>query len=153
MNSVFYYPAVFQKEDVGYSVWIPDIQGCISQGDTFDEAMEYIKDAIGICLDLIVQNGNVPPKATEPNGIELEHNQFLAVVSFDFDEYQKKHGEKSVNEKRKDEKNIVIMSLEQYNSIMKATRNAEYLAKLDRSMEQLSQGNGTVHELIEVEDE
>lgn len=54
---------------------------------------------------------------------------------------------------RKNEKNIVIMSLEQYNSIMKAARNAEYLAKLDRSMEQLSQGNGTVHELIEVEDE
>lgn len=54
---------------------------------------------------------------------------------------------------RKDEKNIVIMSLEQYNSIMKAARNAEYLAKLDRSMEQLSQGRGTVHDLIEVEDE
>lgn len=96
MNSIFYYPAVFQKEEVGYSVWVPDIQGCVSQGDTFDEAMEYIKDAIGICLDLIVQNGNVPPKATEPNGIDLEHDQFVAVVSFDFDEYQKKHGEKSV---------------------------------------------------------
>ena len=54
---------------------------------------------------------------------------------------------------RKNEKNIVIMSLEQYNSIMKAARNAEYLAKLDRSMNQLSQGNGTFHELIEVEDE
>lgn len=96
MNSIFYYPAVFQKEEVGYSVWVPDIQGCVSQGDTFDEAMEYIKDAIGICLDLIVQNGNVPPKATEPNGIELEPDQFVAVVSFDFDDYQKKHGEKSV---------------------------------------------------------
>lgn len=96
MNSIFYYPAVFQKEEVGYSVWVPVIQGCVSQGDTFDEAMEYIKDAIGICLDLIVQNGNVPPKATEPNGIDLEHDQFVAVVSFDFDEYQKKHGEKSV---------------------------------------------------------
>ena len=96
MNSIFYYPAVFQKEEVGYSVWVPDIQGCVSQGDTFDEAMEYIKDAIGICIDLIVQNGNVSPKATEPNGIDLEHDQFVAVVSFDFDEYQKKHGEKSV---------------------------------------------------------
>ena len=96
MNSIFYYPAVFQKEEVGYSVWVPDIQGCVSQGDTFDEAMEYIKDAIGICIDLVVQNGNVPPKATEPNGIELEPDQFVAVVSFDFDEYQKKHGEKSV---------------------------------------------------------
>ena len=26
MNSIFYYPAVFQKEEVGYSVWVPDIQ-------------------------------------------------------------------------------------------------------------------------------
>ena len=30
---------------------------------------------------------------------------------------------------RKNEKNVVIMSLEQYNSIMRSIRNAEYLAK------------------------
>lgn len=54
---------------------------------------------------------------------------------------------------RKDEKNVVIISLEEYNTMMKAARNAEYLAMIDRSMEQLVSGKGTVHELIEVEDE
>ena len=54
---------------------------------------------------------------------------------------------------RKDEKNVVIMSLEEYNSMMKAARNAEYLAMIDRSMEQLASGKGTIHELIEVNDE
>lgn len=54
---------------------------------------------------------------------------------------------------RKGEKNVVLMSLEQYNAIMKATRNAEYLAKIDMSIEQLENGKGQVHELIEVEDE
>lgn len=54
---------------------------------------------------------------------------------------------------RKDEKNVVLISLEQYNSIMKAARNAEYLAKIDRSIEQLEKGEGKAHELIEVEDE
>lgn len=54
---------------------------------------------------------------------------------------------------RKDEKNVVLMSLEQYNSIMKAAKNAEYLAKIDRAIEQLESGNGTAHELIEDEDE
>lgn len=54
---------------------------------------------------------------------------------------------------RKNEKNIVIMSLEQYNSITKAARNAEYLAKIDRSIEQLNNGEGTLHELIEADDE
>lgn len=55
---------------------------------------------------------------------------------------------------RKSEKNIVIMSLENYNQLMKSLRNAEYLAKLDRSMEQIHKGNGHAHTLIEVpEDE
>lgn len=39
---------------------------------------------------------------------------------------------------RKNKKNVVIMSLEQYNQIMKAAHNAEYLAMIDRSMDQLS---------------
>lgn len=54
---------------------------------------------------------------------------------------------------RKNEKNVVIMSLEQYNSIMKALRNAEYLAKIDRAFQQLEAGNGQQHELLEVEDD
>ncbi|MDE6500806.1 MAG: type II toxin-antitoxin system Phd/YefM family antitoxin [Ruminococcus sp.] len=50
---------------------------------------------------------------------------------------------------RKNEKNVVLMSLEQYNSLTKALRNAEYLAKLDRAFEQLENGRGQSHELIE----
>lgn len=45
------------------------------------------------------------------------------------------------------------MSLEQYNNMMKAARNAEYLAKLDRSIEQLEKDEGKAHELIEADDE
>ncbi len=54
---------------------------------------------------------------------------------------------------RKDEKNVVILSLEKYNQIMKAARNAEYLAMLDRGIAQLSAGKGQRHELIEVDDD
>lgn len=50
---------------------------------------------------------------------------------------------------RKNEKNIVIMSLDNYNQLMKNIRNAEYLAKLDRSMEQIKNGFGQIHDLIE----
>lgn len=54
---------------------------------------------------------------------------------------------------RKDEKNVVIMSLEKYNQLEKAAKNAEYLAMLDRGIAQLEAGKGQLHELIEVEDE
>lgn len=53
---------------------------------------------------------------------------------------------------RKEEKNVVIMSLEKYNQLEKAARNAEYLAMLDRGIAQLEAGKGQLHELIEVED-
>lgn len=52
---------------------------------------------------------------------------------------------------RKEEKNVVLLSLEKYNQIMKAARNAEYLAMIDRGMEQLASGRGQQHELIEVD--
>jgi len=41
---------------------------------------------------------------------------------------------------RKDEKNVVMISLEEYNSLVKLAKNAEYLAMLDRSMAQLGRG-------------
>lgn len=51
---------------------------------------------------------------------------------------------------RKEEKNVVIISLENYNQLMKAVRNAEYLAKLDRGFNQISAGTLQKHDLIEV---
>lgn len=54
---------------------------------------------------------------------------------------------------RKDEKNVVIISLDEWNSLQRAARNAEYLASLDRSFAQLRSGRGTAHELIEADDE
>lgn len=54
---------------------------------------------------------------------------------------------------RKDEKNVVIISLEKYNQLEKAARNAEYLSMIDRGIAQLEAGKGQVHELIEADDE
>ncbi len=54
---------------------------------------------------------------------------------------------------RKDEKNVVLISLEEYNALIKAAKNAAYLNMIDRSLEQLSKGKGTVHELIEVDND
>ena len=53
---------------------------------------------------------------------------------------------------RKNEKNIVLMSLERYNQLEKAARNNEYLAMIDRGIAQLDAGRGQEHELIEVDE-
>ena len=54
---------------------------------------------------------------------------------------------------RKDEKNVVIISLAEWNALKKMERNAQYLHRLDRAMEQLNAGGGVEHDIIEVEDD
>ena len=51
-QKVLQYDAVFeQEEDGGYSVWIPDLPGCTSQGDNLKEAMDNIKGAMELYLE------------------------------------------------------------------------------------------------------
>ena len=45
------YKVVFEKEaDGGYSVYVPNLPGCASQGETMREAMSNIKKAIKLYL-------------------------------------------------------------------------------------------------------
>ena len=53
---------------------------------------------------------------------------------------------------RKGEKNIVIMSLDKYNAFMKALRNAEYLDKIDKSIEQIEKGKVVTKTMDELEE-
>ena len=38
-------------EEGGYTVYVPSLPGCISEGDTFDEAAKNIKEAIELYLE------------------------------------------------------------------------------------------------------
>ena len=49
---VLKYTAVFEPEDVGgYSVTIPVLPGCVSQGENFEEALKNIKEAAELYLE------------------------------------------------------------------------------------------------------
>ena len=39
------------SEEGGYTVYVPALRGCVSEGDSEEEALENIKDAIMLWLD------------------------------------------------------------------------------------------------------
>lgn len=92
----YYYPAVLQQEDVGFSVWLPDIPGCVSQGDTLEEAIEMISEAADLYIDYSADNGQKLPKPSSPKDIKVENNQVVALIECDLLAYQKKHNNKAV---------------------------------------------------------
>lgn len=42
-----------KRTDDGYAVWCPGLPGCWSQGETEEEALENIKDAIQAYLETV----------------------------------------------------------------------------------------------------
>ena len=53
-----YYPAVFHAAEgsKGYWVEFPDLPGCITEGETDEEAVEMAKDALSLFLDTSDEN-------------------------------------------------------------------------------------------------
>ena len=47
------YKVNLKKTEEGYSVWVPGLPGCWSQGKTEEEALENIKDAIQAYLQTV----------------------------------------------------------------------------------------------------
>ncbi len=50
-------PVVIEKDEYGYFAMCPTLQGCYSQGDTYEEALENIKDAIRLHIEDIIESG------------------------------------------------------------------------------------------------
>ncbi len=52
----------------GYTVSVPSLPGCITYGETIDEAIEMAKEAIGLYIESLVAHGEAVPD--ESNTLE-----------------------------------------------------------------------------------
>ena len=48
--------AVIEKDEYGYFTYEPMLEGCVSQGDTYDEAIANIKEAIELYVESLRKN-------------------------------------------------------------------------------------------------
>ncbi len=58
------------SEDGGYTVYVPSLPGCISEGDTVEEAIQNIKEAIELYLEP-VEDDLIPFAEKKTEIIEL----------------------------------------------------------------------------------
>lgn len=63
---------VEQDEDGKYVAACPSLEGCYTQGDTFEEAMENIKDVIQMCLKELARDKK-PFNLKYPEIIGVKH--------------------------------------------------------------------------------
>ena len=93
------YPACFypcEDKENGYTVEVPDLPGCVSEGNTLADALLMAVDAAsGWVLDEL-EDGNPVPKASTPENIVPEQGGFVTMLVLDMDAYAEKYGNKAV---------------------------------------------------------
>ncbi|MGD8238828.1 MAG: type II toxin-antitoxin system HicB family antitoxin [Armatimonadota bacterium] len=59
---VTYTVVLMREEEGGYSVSVPALKGCHTQGDSLPEALLMADDAVRLCLEVLQEDGQpVPP--------------------------------------------------------------------------------------------
>ena len=92
------YPAIFHLENGSYWVEFPDLEGCLSAGETIEEAFISSKEALGLYLD---QDDDLYERKIEKpshmrNIIERYPNEIVMLVEYDSLEYAKKYKTKAI---------------------------------------------------------
>ncbi|RKR81324.1 putative RNase H-like HicB family nuclease [Mucilaginibacter gracilis] len=49
------------EDEGGFSVSVPALPGCFTQGDTIDEAIEMAKEAISLYIETLEEEGSTIP--------------------------------------------------------------------------------------------
>lgn len=78
-KNIYRYVAVFEPDAAqgGYTVTIPALPGCISEGDTFEEALRNIQEAAELYLEVMAGR-------TEKNFFRQQADAIIAPVQLAF---------------------------------------------------------------------
>jgi predicted RNase H-like HicB family nuclease len=94
------YPAIFTPciERKGYTVVVPDLPGCVTEGQDLLDAIEMGVDAAsGWILGELEEGNNIPTPTLRKEDIKLEEaDSFISMLVLDIDAYAEKYGEKTV---------------------------------------------------------
>jgi predicted RNase H-like HicB family nuclease len=82
------YPAVFAKEDNGYSVAFPDIDGCCTCGATLPEALEMAEDALCLMLYDHEEDGEAIPPPSDPRNVRSRDGEIVSLIFCDTAQYR-----------------------------------------------------------------
>lgn len=101
------YPVVFipWENESGYTIEVPDLPGCVSEGKTLAEAIEMAADAAAGWILGELEDGNSFPHPSKVSEIDLsrfDDGSFVSLVLLDIDDYAERYGDKAVR------KNITI---------------------------------------------
>ena len=56
------YLVILEQGDTSFGAYVPDLPGCVAVGETREEAMELIREAIELHIESLRENGEAVPE-------------------------------------------------------------------------------------------
>jgi predicted RNase H-like HicB family nuclease len=66
------FSVIIEKDSEGYYAFCPELQGCYTQGNTYEEVLENAKDAIRLHIEDRIASGEEIPQAETISLTSLE---------------------------------------------------------------------------------
>jgi predicted RNase H-like HicB family nuclease len=77
----YIFPAIFEPgEKKGYTVSFPDLPGCITEGDTMEEALHMAKEALELHLYGMEEDEDKIPNPSRPEELKVSEKSFISLV-------------------------------------------------------------------------
>lgn len=80
---LYTYTAVITESDNVFYAKVPDIDGCITTGNSLSEAIDLITDALNLCLTVLEDEDIEPPNTTPQSQIVHDPDDILTVIQAD----------------------------------------------------------------------
>ncbi len=61
--TAYKFSVIVEKDKAGYFAFCPELQGCYTQGDTYEDVLENIRDAIRLHIEDRIESGEEIPQA------------------------------------------------------------------------------------------
>ena len=76
----YIYPAIFERDEDGYSITFPDLPGCITCGDNLEDAYFMAKDALELHLYGMEEDKDDIPSPSKPESITVKSDSFITLI-------------------------------------------------------------------------
>lgn len=82
------YPALLFMDNGEYVIQVPDVRGCVTTGESIEDALDSIRDALGGCLCVLEDEGEQLPTPSEVSKIQ-SNGASIFMIDIDLIEYRR----------------------------------------------------------------
>jgi predicted RNase H-like HicB family nuclease len=131
INVVYIYPAIFTPAAVDgrgivYTVEIPDIPGCITEGESIAEAISMAREALAGCILAMKQaKEDIPAPSDQRDTVISSDDEIVTLIDVDLSDYMRRKETKSI---------IKTVSLPQWLAIMAEDAGISYSQSLQKAL-------------------